>query len=363
MTVINIYFALAIAAITAFYYLVKRQYSYWARRGVPYIEPEFPYGNAKIIGRTMHSSLVMKKYYDELKGKAPFGGIFIFQRPVALLSDLSLIKRVLTKDFSNFNDRGLYFNEKDDPLSAHLFSIDGKKWKNLRAKLTPTFTSGKMKFMYPTVIEVADHFKDTLNGLVNDELELEIKDLLARFTTDIIGTCAFGIDCNSLKDPAAEFREMGRKAFEEPRYRASIAFLIGSFKNVSRFLGLKITREDVLTFFMKVVRETVDYREKNNINRNDFMDLLIKLKNKKGDDDGLGALTIEEIAAQAFLFFLAGFETSSTTMTFCLYELAINPNIQEKARQEARKVIQRHDGKFTYEAMTEMHYIDQVIHG
>lgn len=362
MAIINIYFALAIAVITAFYYLVKRQYSYWERRGIPYIEPEFPFGNAKIISRTMHASLAMKKFYDELKGKAPFGGIFIFQRPVALLLDLSLIKRVLTKDFANFNDRGLYFNEKDDPLSAHLFSIDGKKWKNLRARLTPTFTSGKMKFMYPTVIEVADHFKDALFGLVDGEAELEIKDLLARFTTDIIGTCAFGIECNSLKDPAAEFREMGRKAFEEPRYRASISFLIGSFKNVSRFLGLKITREDVLTFFMKVVRETVDYREKNHISRNDFMDILIKLKNKKSDEDGLGALTIEEIAAQAFLFFLAGFETSSTTMTFCLYELAINPDIQEKARQEARKVIQRHDGKFTYESMTEMHYIDQVIH-
>lgn len=217
--------------------------------------------------------------------------------------------------------------------------------------------------MYPTIIEVADRFKSTLCDLVKDKTELEIKDLLARFTTDIIGTCAFGIECNSLKDPDAEFREMGRKVFEEPRHKSSIAFLIGSFKNVSRFFGLKVTREDVLQFFLKVVRETVEMREKNNISRNDFMDLLIKLKNKQDDSDGLGALTIEEVAAQAFAFFLAGFETSSTTMTFCLYELAVNPDIQEKARQEARKVIERHGGEFNYEAMTDMHYIDQVING
>lgn len=114
---------------------------------------------------------------------------------------------------------------------------------------------------------------------------------------------------------------------------------------------------------MKVVTETVDYREKNNIDRNDFMDLLIKLKNNGTDESGLGALTLNEIAAQAFIFILAGFETSSTTMAFCLYELAVNPDIQDRARQEIRKVIKRHGGQFTYEAMIEMHYLDQIING
>jgi cytochrome P450 family 6 len=53
---------------------------------------------------------------------------------------------------------------------------------------------------------------------------------------------------------------------------------------------------------MKIVKDVVEYREKNNVKRNDFMDLLLNLKMKGALEN---KLTIEEIAAQVFVFFLA----------------------------------------------------------
>ena len=72
---------------------------------------------------------------------------------------------------------------------------------------------------------------------------------------------------------------------------------------------------------------------------------------------------MDEMTAQVFVFFIAGFETSSTTMSFCLYELALNPDVQQRLRKEMDDVLEQHDGQITYEAIQEMEYLDRVISG
>lgn len=347
--------------ISLIYVYVQRLLTFWKRQNIPHIKPVFPYGTIKGAMTAKHLIHMTQEYYNEMKGKGPFGGIHFLLSPTVLTLDIEFVKKVLIKDFTYFEDRGVYYNEKDDPLSAHLFALKEKPWKQLRSKLTPTFTSGKMKFMFPTIIEVGNRFTDTLvNILKTSDESVEIKDLLVRFTTDVIGTCAFGIECNSLHDPNSQFHHMGQKHFRSQRNSSLVGFFTQIYDEFARFIGVKQLHDDVSDFFMKIVLDTIRYRETNNVSRNDFMDILLKLKNQ---DDGRGTLSVNEIAAQAFVFFIAGFETSSTTMNFTLYELAINQNIQDKLRSEINDAIKRHDGKLTYEAMMDIPYLDQVING
>ncbi|XP_055594173.1 cytochrome P450 6A1-like [Uranotaenia lowii] len=335
-------------------YRFWKQLTFWADLGVPHNEPKFN----QLMDSKMHIAKQHQQWYRKYKGQFPFAGLYLMNKPIALAMDLELLKCIFVKDFQYFQDRGTYYNERDDPLSAHLFNLQGTKWRNLRAKISPTFTSGKMKMMYPTMIAAGKQFSDYMDEHVGKECELELKDLLARFTTDVIGMCAFGIECNSLKDPEAQFRMMGRKHFETPRNRLKDTMCM-AFPNFSRFIGLKQIVPELSDFFLNIVRETIEYRTKNNVQRNDFMELMIGML--KGENSELGSLTFNEVAAQAFVFFIAGFETSSTTMTWALHQLSINQDIQDKARKCVLDTLQKHNGDLSYDAMMQMPYIDQIL--
>lgn len=54
---------------------------------------------------------------------------------------------------------------------------------------------------------------------------LEAKELAAKFTTDVVAACAFGLDGKSFTDPDSEFRKMGRRMFE-PSLWMGIKFTI-----------------------------------------------------------------------------------------------------------------------------------------
>lgn len=75
------------------------------------------------------------------------------------------------------------------------------------------------------------------------------------------------------------------------------------------------------------------------------------------------ALTDEVLIGQSILFLLAGFETSSTLLTFACYELAVHPEIQERARTEVREALEKHGGRVCYEALADMPYLENVLQG
>lgn len=345
------------------FFVINRTYSYWRRIGnIPYVEPKIPYGNIRCIGNHEQLGLLLNRLYLELKGNGPIGGLYILYRPFAIAISLDFVKHMLIRDFNHFEDRGLYYNEKRDPISAHLLNLDGEKWRPLRNKLSPTFTSGKMRLMFPMVMNVAKQLDNYLLNLVPNQngCDVEIRNILYNFTIDVIGTCAFGIECNSLTDPVNQFRVMGIQSFERRKLPIIMSILLASHQSISKLLRLKLFSKDVSNFFTKIVADTISVRQMKGIARNDFLDLIVKLKQPNGID---AMLKESEIVAQSFLFFTAAFETSATTMTYAMWELAKNMNIQNRLRNDIKQVIAKHAGHFTYEAMMELEYLNQVIYG
>jgi cytochrome P450 family 6 len=279
---------------------VKRLYSFWERRGFPFIPARFPLGSVGIVSFMEHASVYFQRHYEQFKDKAPaFGAYCIFQAVIAI-TDPELIKDVYTRNFESFHERGFFYNEKADPLSANLFSLGGKEWKSLRAKLTPTFTSGRMKMMFPLISKSADRLTDYLVPFAEKHEPLELKEVYSGFTTEVIASVAFGLDIECLGNPDSEFKDIARSIFNPNKREALNSFFVFTFPEVAKMLNMRLTPKDTSDFFMGVIRETMEYREKNKVERNDFLQLLINLKKS---EDGL---TFNEIAANSFIFFFAG---------------------------------------------------------
>ncbi|XP_058788782.1 uncharacterized protein LOC131662839 [Phymastichus coffea] len=363
------YFWISAILVTLYGYVKFVIFTYWKRHGIPHDPPQLPFGNALpvVLGKKSLGNFV-KESYDKFK-KFRYHGIYIFHQPLLLINDPELIRHVLIKDFNKFRDRGMYYNEKVDPLSGHLFLLPGEKWRKLRAKLTVTFTSGKLKQMFPLIKEIGDELIKVCDQTITKENIIEFKDLIGRYTTDSISSIAFGFNCKSLEDPDNEFKRYGAMVFDQNPIRNAL----GAFAPiVLDILQIPLIRKQVIHFFTTTFQDMVKYRRQNNIVRKDFFDLLMQLmdKGKLDEDEKLNEttgkssdgdkITMVQAQAQAFVFFVAGFETTSSTITYLLYELALNPDIQDKVHLEIDEFFAK--GELTYDrVMNELDYLHMTF--
>lgn len=179
------------------------------------------------------------------------------------------------------------------------FCATGKEWRERRVKLTPTFTTGKMKLMFEIIDKIGDtmvRVVETASQISND---VEIHEFLSCFTTDSIAKVAFGLDSSSLEDANSEFRKYGKEVTSLSAFDFLKFFFTSSFPELSRKMHLTANKRSVIKFFYNIFTENMKERERCNTVRKDFMQILLDLARST-------SLTISELAAESFIFFLGG---------------------------------------------------------
>lgn len=220
---------LSITVVVAF---VHRSFKFWKRLNFPEIKPVLFLGNLKPVVKGEKSfGVTIFELYKQTKAN-PFVGIYLFFRPALLINDINIIKNVLNNEFQHFHDRGVYTNVSHDPLSGGLFQLSGSEWKSLRSKLTPAFSSAKLKNMFATFLDVGMELEKYISKQADGGgCLMEMKDLLSRYIVDIIASTIFGIEVNTIQNPRHSFRDVG-KSFTDPN-------LINGFRNAGFFLWPK----------------------------------------------------------------------------------------------------------------------------
>nr|UXX33470.1 cytochrome P450 6a13-like protein [Holotrichia oblita] len=345
------------------YYFYKKSFTYWHVKGIPYIKPSIPFGNLEYPWKSIPPIVQYAKYYKIFKDRGEkHGGTYLLTRPAYIPVDPEYVRNILIRDYHYFDSRGIYYNERVQPISSNLFTLDGDKWKSLRQKLSPTFSTGKMKMMFETMMKCTEPLHDRMKRVTANREAIDVKDTLCRFTTDVIGSCAFGIECNSFESLNTEFAKYGNMISDKSISTFIKTMFAFNFQDFSRKIGIVLMKQEASDFFTNLAMDTYNQRVRNNIYRDDFMQFLIELTEKKVNlQENIKVLSMDELVAQIFIFFAAGFDTSSSMLTFCLFELAVNTDLQDRLRKEIRSVLEKYNGEITYESLADMKYMEQVM--
>ncbi|XP_060846915.1 probable cytochrome P450 6a13 [Rhopalosiphum padi] len=358
-----------IAALATFaavaYRFATSTFGYWRDRGVPDVRPTVPlFGN--LFGMAMaaeHQSRMYGRIYDGFRGRR-YGGLYQMRTPHLMVCDPALVNRVLIGDFAHFTDHGLYTAGPDEnPLANGLFNMNGAQWKIMRQKLSPVFTAGKLRHMRGQVAACSEQLMRNVAADVAAGGPVEVRDALGKYSTDVIGTCAFGLQLNAINDEQSAFRKYGKAVFA-PSFRTIFKELLWMVSPaLRRALRVGDFPRDAVEFFTAAFTDTMRYRQEHGLVRDDVVQSLIQARTDLVVNKTEPSVTFLEtdIVANAFVLFAAGFETVSTAMSFCLYELALKKPIQDKVREEMNAMKIKRNTEVDDDFLKELHYLDMVL--
>ena len=288
-------------------------------------------------------------------------GFYDGRQPVLAITDPEMIKTVLVKEcYSVFTNRR--FLGPVGLMKNAISVAEDENWKRMRTLLSPTFTSGKLKQMFPII----SHYGDVLVRNLRKEAEkgkpISLKDIFGAYSMDVITSTSFGVNIDSLNNPQDPFVENIKKllrfSFLDPFIISIILF--PCLNTVFEALNIFIFPKHITDFFTKSVQRMKENRlHDKQKHRVDFLQLMINSQNSK-ETDSHKAMSDLELVAQSIIFIFAGYETTSTSLSFLMYILATHPDIQQKLQEEIDATFPN-KAPPTYDAVTQMEYLDMVL--
>uniref|UniRef100_A0A8C0GPA8 unspecific monooxygenase n=1 Tax=Chelonoidis abingdonii TaxID=106734 RepID=A0A8C0GPA8_CHEAB len=282
-------------------------------------------------------------------------GLYDGRQPVLAILDSTLIKTVLVKEcYTTFTNRRV------GVLKSAISIAEDEQWKRIRTVLSPTFTSGKLKEMFPIMVHYGKVLVRNVQKQVEKDEPIAVKDVFGAYSMDIITSTSFGVNIDSMNNPqdpfVKEVKKLVKFDFFSPFFIliAVFPFLIPLLD----MLNVNVFPNDALEFFTRSVTKIKEKRKRETRrDRVDFLQLMIDSQNLNTSHE---ILTDTEILAQAIIFIFGGYETTSSILGYMVYSLATHPDVQQKVQEEIDSVLPN-QAPLTYDALMQMEYVDMTV--
>nr|XP_037287038.1 cytochrome P450 3A6-like isoform X2 [Rhipicephalus microplus] len=281
---------------------------------------------------------VLERLDQWLKEYGDVFGFFIGDTPMVVVKDLDMIHDIFIKNSSNFQGRGVM----------------------------------------PSLLHAEQQFIDILGEHADSGVEVDINSLCERFTFDVIGKAAFGMDTNVQRNPEMS---MFRVALDVlPNLNSGFLYNLGQnlyhwpwlLKIPARLFAALCTNP--IVGLTKVATDIIQYRRKNpQVQLPDMAQILLDgvghtenpsencCREPVDNTDPLPLETLNQLSSNCMTIFLGGYDTTRLAFTFWFYLMGKHQDVQEKMRQEVIHACEKEGDCLSYETLSTLPYTNQVI--
>lgn len=282
-------------------------------------------------------------------------GMFLFRQPFLMVADPDMIKEILIKEFPKFHNRRALL-DIPKPYDRMLTIVPGQKWKDLRNTLSPTFSASKMKQMMSFMNEAVDTLMQKVDSISKTGEIVDFHRWLQSLTMEVILSTAFGVKAETQTVENDPITELAKKAMA-PHPLIGIMLLLPFGDHLLKFFPDPFDFDKIGSVAANIIAERTKANGSSEGHRKDMLQLMLDAKSDTGGEK----IDNDDIQAQSLVFLLAGYETSSTTLGFVCYHLAIDVHVQDKLRAEIDQMCPGDEVSPSYDVLHKMEYLDMVI--
>ncbi|XP_068622656.1 cytochrome P450 6k1-like [Battus philenor] len=346
------------ALVFGFLWLLKKWHrtkNFWKNRNVRSSPPHPVLGSLRFLLR-QNPGLWMRDNYDR---RDPYFGVWWFWRPALVINSPEIARQVLIRDAGILRDRFLSSGKSDPIGSLNLFLGNDPIWSLMRRHVSPMFTSSKLKIFQRHLVSKSKDLVRRIGIEMETDKRVNLRVMFTDYTTDVVGIVAFGVESDATLSGESALRKI-TKGFMKFSYIRGLAWACIFFcPELVDVFGFSFFPKSAIEYFRYIFKAVVKQRggyETEIGQTRDFLDALRKVKQDciKNNED----MPEDVLIAQAVAFLQGGFDTTGTALSFCVYELAYHPTVQDKIYNELKPIKdQILDDDFNLDVLNQMNYL------
>ena len=253
------------------------------------------------------------------------------KRPVFIVNHPEIIRRIFTEDRANYPKSDLMVSALSPLLGDGVLISSGELWEHDRQMLEPAFMHMRLAHMFPDMREAVHDFVERLQRLEEDAV-VDLESELTHVTADIMLRTIFSKPIGASRADAV-FEAFSSFQKNSPQFQ--LQHVLASDPRKPALPSAELMRDAAI--LRDLLAAMLDERLTLNLQGKVFVDFAQAVIDTR-DIEGL-PFGREKIIDQLAVFFLAGHETTASSLCWTFFMLSQQPQILVKLRDEIRNVL------------------------